>query len=138
MSNNLSHTDASYSIPPSASTAISGTYNPTLVNTSNIDSSTPFQLTYLRVGNTVFVSGQVEITAQFGGLLTVLNMDLPIPSNFSTIYQAGGTAIAIRASGAVSATIVANDISDDIELKYYAPDAATRVFSFSFGYEVAV
>lgn len=76
----------------SGATISSGTYTPTLTNTTNVSSSTAYQCQYLRVGSVVTVSGMVGITATAGaGTFTVLRMSLPISSNVSAIENLGGT-----------------------------------------------
>jgi len=69
-----------------------GTYTPTLTNTTNIDSSgVSDTFIYTRIGNIVHISGSVTInTTAAGDAQTSLEISLPIASNFSTFYQAQG------------------------------------------------
>jgi hypothetical protein len=69
---------------------LSGTYTPTLTNTTNVAASTAFTCQYMRVGNVVTVSGRVSIDPTSTGN-TKLEMSLPIASNFAAIEQAGGS-----------------------------------------------
>lgn len=69
----------------------SGTYTPTLFNTTNVQASTAFPCQYIRVGNAVIVSGRVDIDPTLAPLTnTVLGMSLPIASAFAQTYQCGG------------------------------------------------
>jgi hypothetical protein len=77
---------------PSASGQVySGTYTPTLFNTTNIDASTAFVCQYIRVGNVVTVSGNVNIDFT-AAASTSLGMSLPIASTFTNASQLGGVA----------------------------------------------
>ncbi len=68
----------------------SGTYTPTLTNETNIASSTPFQCQYLRVGNTVTVSGKITIDYTATGNSS-LGISLPIGSAIGNDYEVAGT-----------------------------------------------
>jgi len=69
----------------------SGTYTPTITNVTNVSASTAYQCQYLRVGNTVTVSGKIDIdpTATGAG---ELGISLPIASGVPNDYNAGGSA----------------------------------------------
>lgn len=112
-----------------------GTYTPTLTNTTNIDASTPRQATYMRVGNTVTVSGQLDIDPTTTLTATLLGISLPIASNFSTAYQGGGTA---SATGIASMTggIEADPTNDRVSLKFIATDVTNQTMCFSFSYQI--
>jgi hypothetical protein len=70
----------------------SGTYTPTQVSTNtNVDTVTYQSAQYMRVGNTVTISGRVDIDATATGN-TVVQFSLPIASNFSSTAQGAGTA----------------------------------------------
>lgn len=68
----------------------SGTYTPTLTNETNIASSTPFQCQYLRVGNTVTVSGKITVDYTATGNSS-LGISLPIGSAIGNDYEVAGT-----------------------------------------------
>lgn len=75
----------------SSGNLISGTYTPTFTNVSGITSSTARLAQYLRVGDTVTVSGIARITADAVSTFE-LGISLPIASDFATGYECGGTA----------------------------------------------
>lgn len=79
----------------------SGSYTPTLTNTTNITSSTASTLYYTRVGNVVAVFGRVNITATATGN-TLLGISLPIASALTTNGQVAGM-------GALTTATVANN-----------------------------
>lgn len=67
-----------------------GTYTPTLTNTTNVASSTASSCQYMRVGNTVTVSGKINITPTSTGA-TALGISLPIASAIANNNECGGT-----------------------------------------------
>jgi len=110
-----------------------GTYTPTLTNTTNLDASTAYACQYLRVGNTVTVSGKVDMDPTAAGT-TELRMSLPIASTFASEQQCGGTAAAsaihqsVRILGGASVTTA--------RFVFQAPDGTNRSYNFSFTYLV--
>lgn len=118
----------------------SGTYTPSLTNTTNLTASTPSACQYIRVGNTVTVSGQVSgitMTAA-ASTSTVLKMTLPIASALASTRQVGGTAVFYSAASRGTAVAIYGDITNDIaELNWAAPTTtASQAFAFSFTYQV--
>ena len=92
-SGKITATTAGIDVPTSAlGTCYSGTYTPTLTNSSNIDASTAFLCQYMRVGNVVTVSGQVNIDFTSAATYTSLGMTLPIASDFANASELGGVA----------------------------------------------
>ncbi len=70
----------------------SGTYTPTLYNTTNVTGSTAYACHYVRIGNEVIVGGQFDIDPTNTASTTTLGMSLPIASDFSAIPQCAGSA----------------------------------------------
>lgn len=112
-----------------------GTYTPTLTNTTNVAASTARLCTYLRVGNTVTVAGQFDIDPTAPAAATLLEISLPVVSNFSTAYQAGGTAAATGIAGQ-SAGIEANAANDTVSVKFISADVTNQPMTFQFTYQV--
>lgn len=56
-----------------------GTYTPTLTAVANVSTSTPSVMQWLRVGNTVTVSGRVDVKAT-AVALTQIGISLPVAS----------------------------------------------------------
>jgi hypothetical protein len=111
----------------------SGTYTPTLTLTTNITSATPTLCTYMRVGNTVTVSGQFRIRPS-ALVTTTLGISLPIASNFSTVYQAGGTASAMAYTE--SGGIQGNATTDVVEFIFIAVNLGPHDYCFTFSYQI--
>lgn len=121
----------------------SGTYTPTLTNTTNVASSSftnspPAK--WIRVGNVVQVSGHVTITpTAAAGTQTILDLSLPIASNFVNFEDCSGTA-SDGASGVgtanSSAVIQASIANDRAQIIYAANNTNSKIFSFNFSYTV--
>jgi hypothetical protein len=106
-------------------TLTSGTYTPTLTNTTNISSSSASVSTYTRVGNIVTVYATASATPSSGGTASELTFSLPIatssanatltgsgidavPNRFAVTSGSSGTTVGARftsGSGGTSHTI---------------------------------
>jgi hypothetical protein len=116
----------------------SGTYTPTCVNQSNINASTPSAAQWMRVGNTVTVSGVVFIDYFAGGLAsTTLRMSLPVPSNFTATGQCAGTASAGVRTDVPASSISADPTNDAALLNTWAPDNQSASYWYIYAYTVA-
>lgn len=114
----------------------SGTYTPTLTNVTNIAASTPYECQYLRVGNTVTVSGKVDIdTTLAAGTASELGVSLPIASDFSAEENCGGTASSPAAASLVSA-IRADATNDRAAMVFSAISLSNDSYFFEFSYLV--
>lgn len=115
----------------------SGTYTPTLTGVNNVSSSTARQATYMRVGNTVTVAGQIDITPTANNIQTTIGISLPIASAFTTAYQAGGSGHRIaNTTAGHGASIQADATNDRAELDYYETHGATDTITYQFTYQV--
>lgn len=88
----------------------SGTYTPTLTNTTNISSSNANVFQWLRVGNVVTVSGLVGIDPTAGSTSTRLTLSIPLASDFSIPTQCCGNGN----SAGLGTTTMFGAISGDI------------------------
>jgi hypothetical protein len=116
----------------------SGTYTPTLTNSTNVASSTASILQYMRVGSVVTVSGLVAITPTAGSdASTILEMSLPISSDFAATTNLGGTGVISSATGrGVAAAIYADTTTDKAEFSFLSPAASTVSMRFTFTYRI--
>jgi hypothetical protein len=116
-----------------------GTYTPTLFNTTNIAASTAFACQWLRVGDTVTVSGQVNIDPT-AAAASVLGMSLPIASNFGGTQNLGGTATVAGTGAAVpsiSSAILADPTNDRAQFLWLQnADLTNRSWAFQFTYRI--
>jgi len=118
--------------PLSAPDVADGVWTPTLTNTTNISASTAYECQYLRVGNTVTFSGQVDIDVASTGT-TVMGMSLPIASDFTTTQQAGGTGAALDNE---TFKINASTANDRLTISFTAVGTANNTFNFSGSYRI--
>jgi hypothetical protein len=98
--------DKTYTLADSAYTN-SGTYTPTLTNTTNISSSSLSQATYSRVGNIVHVNVAVSLTPTLSTTNTVLTISLPQTTATGTqSYVGNGTVFGNAVSNLFSSGLV--------------------------------
>jgi len=111
-----------------------GTYTPALTNSLNVAASTAYQCQYMRVGNTVTVSGKVDVDPTAGGAVQ-LGISLPIASNLGAVEDCAGVAAAPGIAGQ-SAAIVGNIANDRAEMQWVAVDVTNQPMYFTFSYQV--
>lgn len=117
-------------------TLASGTYTPTLTKTTNVASSSAYACQYIRVGNTVTVSGQVDITPT-AAAYTELGISLPIASNLAAANEcAGAGSPATNATGYQPGAIGGDATNDRAKLMFMAPSTVTRGWFFTFTYRI--
>lgn len=110
-----------------------GTYTPTLTNTTNLDASTALATMFLRVGNLVHVFGnfQADPTTTLTG--TVMQMSLPVASNFTAASDAGGTS---NNSLAESGSCSANATDDTLQFDWVPASTNNRQYTFTCAYQI--
>lgn len=121
----------------------SGTYTPTLTNTTNVSASTPRVGRWIRVGNVVYVNGHADVTATgAGGVQTVMGISLPIVSVLAAVTDLDGVATANLLAGGVAqgvgqfGDIEGNVGSARATLFYNSSTTSNVTFKYSFSYTV--
>jgi hypothetical protein len=116
----------------------SGTYTPTLTNTTNVAASTTGVCQYMRVGSVVTVSGQLSIDPTSAAADTVIRMTLPIASDFSgsTRTCAGTFASLSNVYGEVGCILALSNVTGQAEFRSRPSSASNTSFSFSFTYRI--
>lgn len=112
-----------------------GTYTPTLTNAANLAASTAYECQYIRVGNTVVVSGKVDVDPTLAATATQLGISLPIASNFGAQEDCGGSAFASGIAGQ-GAAIRADATNDRAEMVWVSGDITNQSMYFTFQYQV--
>lgn len=112
-----------------------GTYIPTLSNTTNVAASTAYACQYMRVGNTVTVSGKVDIDVTLTATSTVLGVSLPIASAIANANELGGTAFCPTIA-ALGAAILGDAGNDRATIQLVSTDTNNNSFYFTFSYTV--
>lgn len=115
---------------------VSGTYTPTRSAEANLDSNvTMTQAQYLRVGNTVTVSGAFTADPTLTTTATSFEITLPVASNIGATDDAAGVAFsgAIAGQGAEIIGVVANDTA---KIQWNAVDVTSQSWSYTFTYQI--
>lgn len=116
-------------------TIVGDVYTPTLTNVTNVASSSASECQYLQVYSTVTVSGQVTIAATATGA-AVLQMTLPVASNFVLTGQAAGTFTTTTSGGTTSGAILANIANGAFEFRFTATNTTSTIYAFTVTYQV--
>lgn len=113
----------------------SGVYTPTLTNVANLDGSTAFECQWLRVGNTVTVSGRVNADPTTAGVSTQLGISLPVASNLGASEDCAGVA-ASAGVASESAGILGDVANDRAQMQWITTDTGNHSMFFHFTYQV--
>ena len=132
----ITATNAGIAVPTGAAgTCHSGTYTPTLTNGTNIASSSPQVMQFMRVGNTVTVGGYINIDTTATGASS-LRMSLPVASNFTSSVDAGGVGSRPSTAANDSWNMYANSATDDIQIDGYSTTTAAENLFITLVYQV--
>lgn len=112
-----------------------GTYTPTLTGVANVAASTAYSCQYMRVGNTVTVSGKLDLDPTLTATATQLGISLPVASNFANANELGGTAFCPTIAG-MGAAIYADATNDRAQLELLSSDINNNSVYFQFSYRV--
>lgn len=113
-----------------------GTYTPTLTNTTNVAASTAYVCQYMRVGNTVTVSGKMDLDATASAALTTVGISLPIASDFANDNELGGTAATNAGTITESFGINADATNNRALMQGPVATAVNHGIQFHFTYQV--
>lgn len=113
-----------------------GVYTPTRSAEANMDANvTMTEAQYMRVGNTVTVSGRFTADPTLTATTTSFEITLPVASNIGAVEDVAGVAFcgAIAAQGAEIIGVVANDTA---KVQWVAGDVTSQSWSYTFSYQV--
>lgn len=113
----------------------SGSYTPTLTNTTNVSASTAYICHWSRIGNHVTVTGQLDIDPTIAATSSRIDLSIPVPSAFWSDKQCGGTASGFGIAGMVGG-FIANTSTGTAQLRWISSDVTNQTWSFCFGYDV--
>jgi hypothetical protein len=125
--------DGTWTVP---TTTASGVYTPVASNTSNLDAGpTMLEAQYLRVGNTVSVSGRFSADPTLTATSTSFEITLPVASNLGAVADLAGVAFcgSIAGLGGEVVGVVANDTAQII---WVTRDINSNSWSYIFNYQV--
>jgi hypothetical protein len=112
----------------------SGVYTPTLSEVTNVFGFSAFECQYMRVGDTVTVSGRADIEQRTAGTSN-LGITLPIASNLAGPADCAGTALNPALDG-VTGIIVPDPINEIAWLQFKTSTQLTANMYFIFAYRV--
>jgi hypothetical protein len=116
-----------------------GRWTPTLTNVTNVAASTAFSGIYSRLGNVVTYTTRVNADPTAAGYCE-LRFTPPIPSDFTSLTDGGGTLCMTGVSGAATTvdtgTVEADTTNDALVIKWICTDTANRAFWVTGSYEV--
>lgn len=116
-------------------TITSGTYTPTRSAESNLDSNvTMTEAQYVRVGNTVTVSGRFTADPTAAGAAS-FEITLPVASNIGAAEDVAGVAFSgsIAGQGAEIIGVAANDTA---KVQWVAVDTTSQTWAYTFSYQI--
>lgn len=114
----------------------SGTYTPTLTNVSGVSSSSVSPAQWLRVGNTVTVSGQITVDPTgAGGTSVSIGLSLPVASNFANANELAGTGVS-PALASQCAGFLADAANDRASMQYVSVSGANHIWYYTYTYRV--
>lgn len=115
----------------------SGTYTPTLTAVTNVSSTTATACQYMRVGNTVTISGKVRVTGTTAGTTATISITLPIAqNNFANSYEAAGSGGFIASNTYYGATLSSNSGAQTIALSYIPTPLGNDEIYFTVTYQI--
>ena len=115
-----------------------GTYTPTLTNGSNCAASTAYVCNTTRVGNTVTVTGRINVDPTSAATLTTCDVSLPVASAMTVQddLTGQGNTFGSAATPTYQPTFVANYTNDRATMYYKPSDNVADDILFSFTYIV--
>jgi len=123
-----------------AANLASGTYSPTISGASGATSVSASDAQYMRVGNTVTVSGRITATPSSTSAAFLFYMTVPVSSSFSSESQAGG--VASKGNDQTPATACVGAISAEgggsrvLMTFSHSPTTTSGIFFYSFTYQI--
>lgn len=113
-----------------------GTYTPTSTNVLNLDSSTPHSAQWLRVGNTVTVSGTLLIDATAAGSTqTQVRLTLPVASALTDTNELAGAGC-VQAPTYMPVGVTGGVLSDTAVLEWGSQSTASHTLTYTYTYRV--
>jgi len=116
----------------------SGIHTPTATNGTNVSASTPGQTQYMRVGNTVTVSGYIEITCTSANASSQIDLTIPIASAFTNTVQLSGTTLeAVTGVASPGHGTISSQATDDRLTIDFTPRATGSLsYRFTYTYQI--
>lgn len=112
------------------------TYTPVAANDTNLDAvPTMYVAQYLRLGNTVTVSGRFTANPTLTATATSFTMTLPIASDFTALADCAGTAVSPTVAGQCCA-IYADTTNNVAKVQWVSGNTGDQEHFFQFTYQI--
>lgn len=112
------------------------TTTPTGTAGTNVDAVTPYPMHWIRLGSTVSYSCAVDIDATVGSGSAIVELSLPVASNFAATTNANGVISEGAAPSGTSGWVVASVANDTLVLTVTATTTSARTYFISGTYTV--
>jgi hypothetical protein len=113
-----------------------GTITPIGTAGSNVDAVTPYDLHYIRTGSRVTFSCTVDIDATVGSGSAIIELSLPVASNFSSTLDAAGVVTEGAAPSGTTGWIVASATNDRLVVTVTATTTSSRTYLLTGSYRI--
>jgi hypothetical protein len=114
----------------------SGTFSPAATAGANCTVSSVGVHQFQRIGNTVFVSGIVNISVTTGsGVSTSFTVALPVASNFTTAAQASGVGTC-DISNSIRAFVQSNAALNELQVNFFSTSSGGQGVYYQAQYQV--
>lgn len=117
----------------------SGTYTPTVTGVTNYTSSTPRAAQWMRVGNVVTVSAQIDVTTTAASAQATIGVSLPIASSLANSWELVGTMVQTSTAGTTYpvGTVNADATNDRANVDWTTTSSGVaRTMTLTFTYVV--
>lgn len=117
----------------------SGTYTPTVTGVTNYTSSTPRAAQWVRVGNVVTVSAQIDVTTTAASAQATIGVSLPIASSLANSWELVGTMVQTSVAGTAYpvGTVNADATNDRANVDWTTTSSGVaRTMTLTFTYVV--
>lgn len=129
-------TQTALDLKVNTTSALSGTYTPTRSAEVNMDSNvTMTEAQYMRVSNTVTVSGRFTADPTLAATSTSFEITLPVASNIGALEDVAGTAFCSTVAGMGCGIfgVIANDTA---KFQWVSSDINSHTWNYIFSYQI--
>lgn len=129
-------TDGNFLFSGDVLTLASGVHTPAITAEVNLDATTSVtQAQYMRVGNTITVSGRFTANPTLTAIVTSFELSLPIASNIGAVEDLAGVAFCGAIAG-MGAEIVGSVANNTAKFQFVSSDITVQTWSYTFTYRV--
>ena len=116
-------------------TIASGFYFPVFIGVENVDTITPFEASYMRIGDVVTVQGRVQVDPTVNATATSVRISLPVPSDIIVLNYLSGSAAALNVADHVAA-IQGDTTNDAASMTFTSRMTTPTTFFYNFSYRI--